>query len=515
MQDRKRQSERMKHIGCVGMLGLLLGGCANGGNIEPAATVTTAESTTEVTKVEETFRIGNANNGISCHDPQVLLADGTYYMVGSHQVIARSEDLMAWEYNGNKMFSNIYSGNLPAFAYVGKNDQGDYSVWASNLYYNETMGKYLMYFCTSSTYIKSTLALAVSDTPGGPYTYTDTILYSGFETSTVDQTDLKQVLGEDADLSRYFKYGGYDNKKWPNCIDPAIVKDEDGKLWMVYGSWSGGIFLLEIDPETGLPIHPEQDEAVGVDPYFGYHLIGGGHHACEGPYLTYSPETGYYYLFVSFGGLNREEGYQIRQFRSEKITGPYLDAAGQLMEDQEGYIGYGLKMMGNYKLPSLEVAYMAPGGQSVFTGADGDTYLVYHQRFDQGTEYHEPRVHKIFLNSDGWYVAAPFAYQGEQLSEDGYETASLGGIFYVLDHERDLGNLIHTAEECYFEDGQIHGAYEGSYEVSKGSCDIRITLGDAEYSGVIVEMQDEAGNDTLCITAAGADNRSIWAVQYR
>ncbi len=228
MQDRKRQSERMKHIGCVGMLGLLLGGCANGGNIEPAATVTTAESTTEVTKVEETFRIGNANNGISCHDPQVLLADGTYYMVGSHQVIARSEDLMGWEYNGNKMFSNIYSGNLPAFAYVGKNDQGDYSVWASNLYYNETMGKYLMYFCTSSTYIKSTLALAVSDTPGGPYTYTDTILYSGFETSTVDQTDLKQVLGEDADLSRYFKYGGYDNKKWPNCIDSAIVKDEDG-----------------------------------------------------------------------------------------------------------------------------------------------------------------------------------------------------------------------------------------------------------------------------------------------
>ena len=51
--------------------------------------------------------------------------------------------------------------------------------------------------------------------------------------------------------------------------------------------------------------------------------------------------------------------------------------------------------------------------------------------------------------------------------------------------------------------------------MNKGSCDIRITLGDAEYSGVIVEMQDEAGNDTLCITAAGADNRSIWAVQYR
>ena len=513
MRDRiNRQKNRMRYAGAAGMLGLLLCGCNTGG-----AAVSQEPAVTPVSEapMEITIKTGNSMNKISCHDPQVLYADGTYYMVGSHQVQARSQDLKEWQYNGNKMFSNIYSGDLPAFAYVGKNDQGDYSVWASNLYYNATMGKYLMYFCTSSTYIKSTLALAVSDTPEGPYTFTDTLLYSGFETSTVDQTDLAEVLGEDADLSRYFKYGGYDNKKWPNCIDPAIIEDTDGKQWMVYGSWSGGLFLLEIDPATGLPIHPEADEANGVDPYFGYHLIGGGHHACEGPYLTYSEETGYYYLFASFGGLNREDGYQIRQFRSESITGPYLDAAGQLMGDQENFTSYGLKMMGNYKLPSLETAYMAPGGQSVFTGADGDTYLVYHQRFDQGTEYHEPRVHKIFLNRDGWYVAAPFAYQGEKLSESGYDTAAIGGTFYVLDHEQDVGNLIHTAEECTFENGVIRGAYEGSYEVTEGSCDIRITLGGKEYCGVIVEMTDEAGNDTLCITAAGADNRSIWAVQYR
>ncbi len=31
-------------------------------------------------------------------------------------------------------------------------------------------------------------------------------------------------------------------------------------MWMVYGSWSGGIFLLEIDEKTGLVIHPKEDE---------------------------------------------------------------------------------------------------------------------------------------------------------------------------------------------------------------------------------------------------------------
>ena len=50
---------------------------------------------------------------------------------------------------------------------------------------------------------------------------------------------------------------------------------------MVYGSWSGGIFLLEIDKTTGLVIHPEADKANNVDPYYGKRLLGGGHISIE------------------------------------------------------------------------------------------------------------------------------------------------------------------------------------------------------------------------------------------
>ena len=62
--------------------------------------------------------------------------------------------------------------------------------------------------------------------------------------------------------------------------------------------------------------------------------------------------------------------------------------------------------MGNYTFPSLDVTYMAPGHNSMFQDSDGKRYLVYHQRFDNGTEDHEPRVHQLFVNADGWYTAS-------------------------------------------------------------------------------------------------------------
>jgi arabinan endo-1,5-alpha-L-arabinosidase len=42
----------------------------------------------------------------------------------------------------------------------------------------------------------------------------------------------------------------YDPKIHPNTIDPDAFFDHEGKFWMVYGSYSGGIFILEMDPDT-------------------------------------------------------------------------------------------------------------------------------------------------------------------------------------------------------------------------------------------------------------------------
>lgn len=93
------------------------------------------------------------------------------------------------------------------------------------------------------------------------------------------------------------------------------------------------------------------DEVSGnfVDRYFGVHLAGGNHQSGEAPYIQYDPETGYYYLYETYGGLTAEGGYNMRLFRSENPTGPYVDAAGRnASENGEDNDNYGIKLIGNY-----------------------------------------------------------------------------------------------------------------------------------------------------------------------
>ena len=122
-------------------------------------------------------------------------------------------------------------------------------------------------------------------------------------------------------MENYLRGRKYNHEACPNAIDPSVFYDGDGRMWMVYGSWSGGIFLLELDEATGKVIHPEADPENNVDPYFGKRLIGGGHKSIEAPYILRDEQSGYYYLFVSYGSLVRTGGYQIRVFRSETPDG--------------------------------------------------------------------------------------------------------------------------------------------------------------------------------------------------
>ena len=154
----------------------------------------------------------------------------------------------------------------------------------------------MMYFCTTSSYIKSNLCFALSDQLTGPYEYVDTIMYSGFTKGIIDQTNFYDVMPTDADISPYFlRPSQFNNLQWPNCIDPALFFDDEERLWMVYGSWSGGIFLLEIDKETGYPIHPASSPDNDTDAYYGKRLAGGMHNSIEGPYVLHEKENGYYY----------------------------------------------------------------------------------------------------------------------------------------------------------------------------------------------------------------------------
>lgn len=467
--------------------------------------------------------------GVSVHDPSIYKVDGKYYIFGSHMSTAVSEDLRNWTSlgDGYKVKDQIYyelMANEEAFAYSGSKksliptDDRKWHVWAPDVIYNEETGLYYLYFCTTSTWNASNLCYATSESIEGPYEWKGALIYSGFTAETLDATDVTEYVDKDTAKDRYIKKSNeYNFNKYPNAIDPTVLYDGDGRLWMVYGSWSGGMYLLELDKATGEVIHPEEDEAKRVDPYFGKRLLGGNHSSIEAPYILYDEESGYYYLFVSYGGLTREGGYQIRVFRSETIDGDYVDMNGEYPMDTNNpeHYPYGLKLSGNYFLPSLEMAYMATGHNSAFVDEDGKKYVVNHTRFDNKTEEHEPRVHQFIVNEEGWPCMLPYATDGETVSESGYDKSAVAGRYYVINQGTAIDAEIAQPFILYLdESGQVYGdGVEGSWEMKDGTCYMKASYGGKDYSGVFCQMNDEAGTQVMTFSAVGG-NESVWGVKY-
>ncbi|MCH5253130.1 MAG: family 43 glycosylhydrolase, partial [Lachnospiraceae bacterium] len=270
-----------------------------------AVTVLLLKDTIFSEKVDSDFAVsydgietGIVNARVSVHDPSIIKADGTYYIFGSHMEGAYTTDLRSWTrlgngYNSsNTVYGDLFSEGLHVFDYSGSadslipTDDGGYHVWAPDVIYNKTTGLYYMYYCTTSTWNASNLCYGVAETVEGPYEWQGALIYSGFTADTLAATDVLDYVSEEYALENYTTKSGreYNFAAYPNAIDPTVFYDEDDRLWMVYGSWSGGIFLLELDPTTGEVIHPQADPEHMVDPYFGKRLLGGGHKSIEGPY---------------------------------------------------------------------------------------------------------------------------------------------------------------------------------------------------------------------------------------
>jgi arabinan endo-1,5-alpha-L-arabinosidase len=110
-----------------------------------------------------------------------------------------------------------------------------------------------------------------------------------------------------------------------NTIDPSAFLDRDGKLWLAFGSYWNGIYLTELDPQTGLRLSSNSPL---------YHLAWND--SIEASCLT--RHDNFYYLFVNWGQCCRgtNSTYEVRVGRAEKITGPYLDRDGRDLADGGG-----------------------------------------------------------------------------------------------------------------------------------------------------------------------------------
>ena len=488
---------------------------------------------------------------VSVHDPSIIKNGDTYYVFGSHIDAARTKDLQNWTRftNGYARTNNVEFGDLSrnlkkAFDWAGEDledCEGGFSVWAPDVIWNPdfrnadgTKGAYVMYFCTTSAYIRSVICFATSKNIEGPYTFGDTLIYSGFTkndqyaTSATKNVNKKYTstnideLVKSGDVTMndsWFRGNEFNNQLFPNAIDPTIYYGTDGKMYMTYGSWSGGIFTIEINPETGKCIHPKTGKTSDgrmVDSYFGTKIAGGYGKSGEGPFIDYNPDNGYYYLWTTYGGLQANGGYNMRVSRSKDPLGPYTDAAGRpaVLESNTNLDSIGLKVMGNYKFSTLDTAYMAGGHNSVLRDDDGKWYLFYHTRFNNGTEYHEVKVHEMFFNDEGWPVVTPFEFGGDHISEGGYDEADIVGDYEYINHGTATnGNVINYQKIRLNSDYTISGDVSGKWEQSADSSAAVITIGNQKYSGYFIAAENEKGKKVMSFTAVGNNNQTIWGAK--
>lgn len=512
-----------------------------------------------VAKAASVTNVSSSPNRVSVHDPSITKSsDGTYYVYGSHTAVAKSTDLVNWTQlstdlnagNPSTATNNFVFGNMPTnlqkpFKWAGDHDQDAsfYNVWAPDVFWNPdyvnddgTKGAYMIYFCTSSSYIRSVIAFGVSKSIEGPFTCVDTLIYSGFTKNKPIFEGAKDISYTNTNIPELIKSGqiekydttwssgdSYNNGYAPNAIDPEIYYDKDGKMWMTYGSWSGGIFTLEIDPATGQAKYPgktyTRDDGLLVDQYFGTRIAGGNGNSGEGPFMLYDEKTDYFYLYMTYDGLRADEGYNMRLFRSKNPDGPFLDAAGNnanmFVSSKKVHNDVGIKVMGTYKFSCLDKYYKAEGHNSAMIDDDGQMYLFYHTRFSDSGEYHQLRVHQQFQNEEDWPVTAPFENKGDKISETGYAKDEIVGEYEFVNHGKVGTATAKTQSIKLNADGTISGDVTGTWTAKDGTYYMNATINKVTYSGVFFLQHDESKEckKVMTFSAIGTNNQSIWGVR--
>ena len=497
-------------------------------------------------QIWNTFKTGEENAGTS----NSLFADVNGKLVNFKDAYSTQMVKKVKNYKGEE----VDFPNFDAHAWQAKGNNVKGMQWAPDVIYNKTMKKWCMYMSLNGDNWCSTIVCFISDDLEGPWIYQGPVVCSGFSgryahngfaaSGDWKNTDLAIATGCTSLPQRY------NTDEWspygPNCIDPCVFYDDDDNLWMSYGSWFAGIFMIKLDKENGLRDYTYPYQVKGVtttagaananatsDPYFGKKIAGGWGVSGEASYIQKVGK--YYYLFMSYGGLTAAGGYQIRVFRSEKPDGPYKDcltSTGIEAVYDKARVNFGadanrdegVKLFGNYQWETMPNAELAQGHNSAIVDHKGRALIVYHTRFMNRGEEHEVRVHQLFVNQDGWLVAAPYEFSGETYTDNDiatqqlYDATEVEGDYQIIAHPYRQNTAAMDYEKPVAihlnADGSISGKYTGKWELVSGTSYINLTLkgvatanAEVKFKGVLTEQTIDYTNiKALCFTALSSSD---------
>ncbi|MEU8229560.1 family 43 glycosylhydrolase [Actinoplanes sp. NPDC048967] len=308
-------------------------------------------------------------------DPMVVRGDdGFWYAYGTtdplregekvfHRIpTARSTDLVSWTYVGDA----FAEGQRPAFAAENA------AFWAPDV--RRIGSKWVMYVTVTETTGgpgRSAIGAATAPTPTGPWTFVD----------------------EPVVAPRPSGDGG-----WLWTFDPARLTTPDGRGYLYYGSYFGGIWVSELSAD-GLHITGTATR-VAIDNKF------------EGAYVV--RRDGWYYLFASSANCcaGPTTGYSVSVGRSRDPRGPFTDRDGLRLDVSRAGGTPVVAPNGN--------KWVGTGHNGLITDLAGQDWLAYHA-IDRADPYlDEPfgiNERPMLLDRLDWIGGWPTVRAGEWASE--------------------------------------------------------------------------------------------------
>ena len=324
--------------------------------------------------------IGNIYNWgyRNVHDPSIIKNGDTYYCYSTDVAfgaevqpglqIRTSTDLIKWEFKG------WVFPQLPAMgsAFIQSHGGTPFNaLWAP--YVIKVNSEYRLYYSLSSpTPRLSVIGLATATSPLGPWTE------KGLTVTSLA-----------------------DNSIQTNAIDPTVVIDQSGKHWMYYGSAWDGIYMLQLNPATGLAMN-NGDKGIRVAQRGSTGSSINGN--IEGPEVIYNAQFNKYYLFIAYDWLQTK--YNVRVGRSDTAEGPFLDFAGN---DINNNLDDGPMILAPYKFNGHS-GWQGVAHCAVFKDESSQYYMAHQGRPGENSFFMDLHVRPVFWTEDGWPIVSPERY---------------------------------------------------------------------------------------------------------